>query len=58
VVHCGGANWVRHGFAERAADEDAVGIAVTMPGDELLGRVIAAIPTSMRRPQETPRQTG
>jgi hypothetical protein len=29
-----------------------------MPGDELLGRVIAAIPTSMRRPQEPPRRTG
>jgi hypothetical protein len=29
-------NWVRHGFAERAPDDDAVRIAVigAMPGDD------------------------
>jgi transposase InsO family protein len=43
-----------------AEDDDAVGVAVigAMPGDELLGRVIANIPNSMKRPGNPPGQTG
>jgi hypothetical protein len=47
------------GFAA-AEDDDAVGVAVlgAMAGDALLAQAIAALPVSLRRPGDPPRQSG